>query len=74
MVCLGGEIRVISFCLFCCLWNASFVRSNVSLFIPLICLYKIRNLADSRGSIKLMKINIINVLGMRCFFAKLSAL
>ena len=49
-------------------------RYNVSLLIPLICLQEIRNSEESRGSIKLMKINIIDVLDMRCLFAKLSAL
>ena len=51
-----------------------FVRSNVSLLIPLMCLEQIRNFEDSKGSIELMKINIIDVLDMRCLFAKLSAL
>jgi len=42
--------------------------------IPLICLEEIRKFEDSRGSNKLIEIDIIDVLDMRCLFAKVFAL
>ena len=48
--------------------------SNVSSLTSLIYLYEIRKFEDSRGPNKLIKIDIIDVLDMRCLFAKVRAL
>ena len=47
--------------------------SNVSSLTSLIYLYEITKFEDSRGSNKLTRINIIDVLDMRYFFAQVSA-
>ena len=45
-----------------------------SFIVSLICLEEIRKFKDSRGSNKLIKTKIIDVLDMRCLFAKVRAL
>ena len=49
-------------------------HSDVYFILSLICLEEIRKFEDSRGSNKLIKIDIIDVLDMRCLFAKVRAL
>ena len=51
-----------------------FVQSDVYFILSLICLEEFRKFEDSRGSNKLIKIDIIDVLDMRCLFAKVRAL
>ena len=49
-------------------------HSDVYFIICLIYLEDIRKFEDPRGSNKLIKIDIIDVLDMRCLFAKVCAL
>ena len=71
---LGVIFVVISMCFNYFCETLILFCSNVSLLIPLICLEDIRIFEDSRGSIELMKIDIIDVLDLHCLFAKLSVL
>ena len=54
--------------------KCTFFHSDVYFILSLICLEEIRKFEDSRGSNKLIKIDIIDVLDMRCLFAKVRAL
>ena len=64
----------ISFVLIAILEMHVFFHSDVYFMLSLICLEEIRKVEDSRGPNKLIKIDIIDVLDMRCLFAKVRAL
>ena len=51
-----------------------FFHSDVYFIICLIYLEEFRKFEDPRGSNKLIKVDIIDVLDMRCLFAKVRAL
>ena len=71
---LGGQNVDISLVLIAILEMHVFFHSDVYFIRSLICLEEIRKCEDSRGSNKLIKIDIIDVLDMRCLFAKAPAL
>ena len=54
--------------------KCTFFHSDAYFIISLICLEEIRKFEDSRGSNKLIKMNIMDVLDMRFLFAKVIAL
>ena len=54
--------------------KCTFFHSDVYFIVSLIWLEEIRKFEDARGSNKQIKIDIIDVLGMRCLFAKVPAL